>query len=73
MEYRREYRVSAPILCGVHKALCKIPQKSGTELPYSLEYGMSGQAVVGQKCSVLFQCFFIALLTADRVSIISDR
>ena len=54
---RREYRVSVHILCGAHMALDKIPQKTGTELPCSLEYGMSGQ-IVDQHCSVPFLCFF---------------
>ena len=57
---QREYIVSVLILCGLHKALYKIPQKTGTELPYSLEYRMSGQ-IVDQKCSVLFLCFFLAV------------
>ena len=62
---QREYRVSVLIFCGLHKALYKIPQKTGTELPYSLEYEMSGQ-IVDQKCSVLFLCFFLAVLPEHR-------
>ena len=34
--------MSVLIPCGVHKALHKMEQKTGTELPYSLEYAMSG-------------------------------
>ena len=37
--------------------LYKIPQKTGTQRPYFLGYGVSGQ-IVDQKCSVLFLCFF---------------
>ena len=61
MEYGEgtEYRVSVHILCGAYMALYKIPRKTGTELPSSLEYGMSGQ-IVDQKCSVLFLCLSLA-------------
>ena len=46
------------ILCSLlHKVLYKIPQKTGTERPYFLGYGVSGQ-VVDKKCSVLFSAFF---------------
>ena len=34
--------VGLHILCGVHEALYKIPKKKGTQLPYYLEYKMSG-------------------------------
>ena len=54
--------MSVYILCGDHKVLYKIPPKTDTELPYSLEYGLSGQ-IVDQKCSILFLCFFLAVAT----------
>lgn len=43
-----------------HKALHKIPQKTVTELPYSIEYRLSGE-IVDQKCSVHFLCIFLAV------------
>ena len=47
--------MSVLILCGVHKALYKIPKKTGKN-----EYGLSGQ-IINQKCSVLFLRFFLAV------------
>ena len=55
-----EYRGPVHILCGVHKNLYKIPQKTSTELPYFLDYRRSGQ-IVDQKCFVLFLCFFFSV------------
>ena len=49
--------MSVHTLGGVHKALYKIPQKTGTELSYFLEYVMSGQ-IADQKCSAYFFCTF---------------
>ena len=43
-----EYRVSERIFCGVHKALYKKTQKTGTELPYCFKFRMSGR-IVDQK------------------------
>ena len=45
--------MSLHILCGAHKALYKITQKTGAELPHSPEYGISVQ-IVHQKCFLYF-------------------
>ena len=45
--------------------LCTKYHITGTELLYSLEYGLFGQ-IVDEKCSVLFLCFFLAVMLASR-------
>ena len=57
--------MSVHILCGVHKALYKILQKTGTKLPYFLEYGMSGQ-IVDQKRSVTFRTELVVISRKGR-------
>ena len=64
--------MSVHILCDAHKAVYKITQKTGTDLASFLEYGMSGQ-IVGQKCSVLFLCFFFSQSSATPSNFISKE
>ena len=51
-----EYRVSVLTLCGVHKALYKITQKTVTELPCALKYRVLTRNVLHFFCA-----FFLAV------------
>ena len=61
--------MSVHSLCSVYEALYKLFQKTGTERPYFLEYGLSGQ-IVDQKCSLLFLCFYSGSV-ANRYRVVS--
>ena len=53
--------MSVYILCGAHKALYKIPQKTGTDLSYPLNTDCLGKLLTR---NVFFCAFFLAVRVA---------